>query len=232
MIKHLNSLFFVVFALEIVAEVLRAEWLIFIVKPAVTSLLIYLYKKEAQAFKSPFANAVYYGLLFSLGGDILLMFPRFNPNFFLLGLGSFLIAHICYIVAFVGNIRATKVSNSFTLKAMAFNPFLLLTLSMFGIIKNHLGEMQIPVIAYMIAITTMGISATLRINHTSSKSWKLIFAGAFLFTISDSLIALNKFVVAFPKAPVAIMITYYLAQYLIVTGALEHLRQEKKSVNL
>ena len=210
------------------AEVFKIEPLIFVLKPSVTLLIIFYFKQESSIYRNSFSQTVFWGLIFSLGGDILLMFPRFNANFFLLGLGSFLIAHICYIVAFVGNIRQSEFKNTFTTKAMFFNPFLLLTLSMFGFIKNHLGEMKIPVMAYMTAITIMGISAAMRVNHTSTKSWKLVLAGAFLFTISDSMIAINKFVSPFVGAQVLIMITYYIAQYLIATGSLAHLQQLKK----
>jgi uncharacterized membrane protein YhhN len=213
--------------LEILVEFFKLETLVFILKPAVTTLLIVFFWTETKDKPTRFSKAIFFALIFSLGGDILLMFPRFNEIFFLLGLGSFLIAHIFYIVAFVGNIRSSTYSNSFTIKALTFNPFLLLTLMMFGIIHNHLGEMKIPVIAYMTAITLMGVSAALRVNHTSAKSWKLIVAGALIFTLSDSMIALNKFVVVFPGAQVAIMVSYYLAQYLMVSGALVHFKLKK-----
>jgi len=40
--------------------------------------------------------------------------------------------------------------------------------------------------------------------------------------ISDSLLAINKFMQPLPLSGLAIMLTYLLAQYLIVEGVLKH----------
>jgi uncharacterized membrane protein YhhN len=50
--------------------------------------------------------------------------------------------------------------------------------------------------------------------------------GSVLFVISDSLLAVNKFVFALPYAPVWIMGTYLTAQYWIVRGMVIY-EQEK-----
>ena len=41
------------------------------------------------------------------------------------------------------------------------------------------------------------------------------------FALSDSLIAIDKFIQPLPYASVAIMVTYYLAQYMIVSGMIK-----------
>jgi uncharacterized membrane protein YhhN len=46
--------------------------------------------------------------------------------------------------------------------------------------------------------------------------------GALLFMISDSLIAITKFLSGFDLAGLAIMSTYMLAQLLIIEGVLIH----------
>ncbi|HNM27623.1 MAG TPA: lysoplasmalogenase family protein, partial [Saprospiraceae bacterium] len=46
-----------------------------------------------------------------------------------------------------------------------------------------------------------------------------LLAGALLFVLSDSLIAINKFGHPFNGARLMIMVTYLLGQFLLVSGA-------------
>jgi uncharacterized membrane protein YhhN len=50
----------------------------------------------------------------------------------------------------------------------------------------------------------------------------MVFGGATLFMISDSLIAINRFLEPLPRVGIWVMITYIAAQYLILTGLLKH----------
>jgi uncharacterized membrane protein YhhN len=75
--------------------------------------------------------------------------------------------------------------------------------------------MAIPVYIYMAAIMLMGIFASLR----ASKNDFTLY-GAISFIVSDSIIAINKFMMPVPAADYIVMITYYLALFLIVYGFL------------
>ncbi len=152
-------------------------------------------------------------------GDIFLIYTQRNELYFLLGLGSFLLAHIAYILSF------------FTLRNPGKSQWILLLLAIpFGIyaawllntLMPSLGDMQVPVIVYGCVITVMGISALLRFGKTFSYSFWFVFIGAVLFIISDSLIAWNMFYKPVQMAGLLIMITYIIAQYLIVSGLLMH----------
>ena len=77
------------------------------------------------------------------------------------------------------------------------------------------GDLLIPVVAYFLAISAMACTAALH-RYTGL----MLFAGAFIFVVSDSIIALNKFVMPFDGARHAIMLTYYAAQGLIVKSVL------------
>jgi uncharacterized membrane protein YhhN len=68
----------------------------------------------------------------------------------------------------------------------------------------------------------MAMQALFRYGRTNSKSFTLVFAGAISFMLSDSLLAINKFMQPLPLAGLAIMFTYILAQYLIVEGVVRH----------
>jgi len=76
-----------------------------------------------------------------------------------------------------------------------------------------LERLKVPVIIYVVIITTMVIAAVLA-PFTS----QLIGFGAVLFLISDSLLGLNKFRQPIPAAGYLIWATYYLAQCGIAMG--------------
>jgi uncharacterized membrane protein YhhN len=81
--------------------------------------------------------------------------------------------------------------------------------------------MLIPVLIYMLVILTMAITAFWRNASVGKWSYVLVFFGALFFMMSDSLLAINKFHTALPLANVSIMLTYALAQFLIVFGILK-----------
>ena len=73
----------------------------------------------------------------------------------------------------------------------------------------------------------MSIFAINRYGKVNDKSFKLILVGAILFTMSDSLLALNKFLQPIPLAGVWIMASYAAAQYYITKGVLANCEEEK-----
>jgi uncharacterized membrane protein YhhN len=83
------------------------------------------------------------------------------------------------------------------------------------VMTPSLKEMAIPVYIYMTAITLMGIFASLR----AAKNDFTLY-GAISFIVSDSVLAINKFMMPVPAADYAVMITYYLSLFLIVYGFL------------
>jgi uncharacterized membrane protein YhhN len=149
-------------------------------------------------------------LIFSCLGDTFLMFQGKNPQFFLLGLGSFLIAQIAYTTVFRKS-RKTEVVKSL--------PFAIYTAFLLFFLWNKIPSAFLgAIIVYSFAIMMMGIGAVER--QTNSKSYQFVLFGAIIFIASDSLIAINKFAFSIPMAGVWIMATYIVAQYLIVEGVL------------
>ena len=82
--------------------------------------------------------------------------------------------------------------------------------------------MRFPVVAYAAVIQAMVIAAVFRWGRTANASFWAVFAGALLFMISDSLIAVNKFYTPLDGASQWIMTTYLSGQFLIVFGLLKH----------
>ena len=81
-------------------------------------------------------------------------------------------------------------------------------------------------VIYAVCLSLMGLLATLRPN-VLAYGW--VVAGALLFILSDSLIALNKFLVPIPGSAFFVMSTYAAAQYLIVVGMVRQIRGSLQS---
>ena len=158
-------------------------------------------------------------LFFSWWGDNFLIFQKSDPIYFLLGLSSFLLAHVFYVFVFA---KGLNWRDGFVAK----NPgwlllFLVYEIGFLYLLSGGLGEMFLPVCVYASFISLMGISALNRKGLVSSEAFNLVFCGAMIFIVSDSTIAINKFYQPFGVAKVIIMFTYCFAQYLIVMGILK-----------
>ncbi len=182
----------------------------------VISLLAYYYSGSAREDRSPLFMLA---LIACLGGDIFLM----NPEYFVPGLVCFLIGHILYIFAYRQHQNDEEADSLRGLQRvrLAF-PIILAGTGLVVILYPVLGDMQIPVIIYAAVITIMTLTALFRYGRTSTDSFWLVFAGAVLFMISDSVLAVNKFLDPIENSGLIIMVTYMAAQFLIVQGILKH----------
>jgi uncharacterized membrane protein YhhN len=203
-------------------------------KPAILGVLIVyfsvtLLKNER---KGSFGILILTGLIFSLIGDVLLIFQEKIPVCFMLGLGSFLIAHILFIAAFT----KTYLINHEIKFLQKYGWVMLLIVAyawfFFDAVKASLGSMMGPVLIYIMVISLMLLIALNRFRKVSATSFAWITAGAFFFVASDSLLAWNKFVRELDHSHLLIMITYGLAQYGIARGAASQLRDvSSKSIS-
>ncbi len=141
-------------------------------------------------------------LLFSLLGDIILEIPEHLP--FAAGLASFLIAHLLYIRCFL--MRST------TYIWWPFLPILIYCGSLFFWMMPGLGVLFVPVAFYVLVISTMLWSASVYAHNT--RVYPPLF-GAIIFALSDSMIAINRFIADFDGARYAIIMTYWAAQFLL-----------------
>jgi uncharacterized membrane protein YhhN len=152
-------------------------------------------------------------LLFSSLGDAFLGFHE--EKLFVQGLVSFLIAHILYSISFY---------SQFNPSSMLIGSHLILNiiLIIYGAIMSKiltpkLGKLKIPVFIYMSALITMGIGG---INTGFSNH--ILTYGVILFIISDSLLAIQKFLKGFKGIDYLIWLSYYLGQLFIIFGALKY----------
>jgi len=152
-------------------------------------------------------------LLFSLAGDVLLM----SSDMFVAGLASFLITHVFYIATFL-----KTGADKGRLRPLDITKFVLLGIVVTWALYSRLNGMLVPVLLYALVLVTMGVLAHKRRGATTIISFSLVSTGAFLFVISDSLIAVNKFAFEVPASHLLIMSSYIAAQYLIIQGLLKH----------
>lgn len=201
-----------------------------VVKPLIC-LVLAGYLLSNTRLGGNFNKLVFAGLLLSLIGDVALIFAGTGGTFFLIGLGAFLCAHILYATAFFRDYKynpdASKTLGHVMIVVMA-----VFTLGFYFWLEPYLKEMKVPVMAYMLMISIMMIAAAYRYERVNEVSFQLIFAGAFFFIISDSLLAINMFVQPFIYSGIFIMATYMIAQYLITMGTLGRVVSVKSKIYL
>lgn len=155
------------------------------------------------------------GLAFSTLGDVFLMFE--GGQYFLMGLGAFLCTHLCYIIAL--NRWRNGTPGLIQREPEWALPFIGYIIGFLWFLWNGIpAEMKVPVTVYAIVINLMMMSAFQLKSQLRPSSFYNLFGGAILFTLSDSLIALNKFGAPFPYAHFAVMVTYIVGQALLANG--------------
>ena len=88
------------------------------------------------------------------------------------------------------------------------------------LISHGLGDLLIPVVVYALVISAMLWRALARLGgDVPKRSALLAAAGAASFVFSDTLIGINRFVVAFEAAPYLLITTYWLGQWGITASA-------------
>ncbi len=195
--------------------------LIYFTKPLLMPVLAFWYWRKTS-LKQLFNKLVFAALIFSMLGDILLMLvEEGRAHFFLLGLGSFLITHIFYFFAF-SKYQKTK-STPLNKKIWLASPLIIYCLIFnWYLIPAVPTTMQIPVSIYSITIALMALACIGLLGKISKSNFYLLFFGVLLFVISDSCIAINKFLsnqITIPYVRLWIMGLYILGQFMIVRGA-------------
>ncbi len=148
-----------------------------------------------------------FGFLFSAMGDVLLDLDR--SNYFVYGLASFALAQLLFAIAFSTDLEFNKK------RAIFAGLIMLFTMSMLVLLVPKLDGLFVPVLIYIILISIMGICAAFY-----KRALTTVYIGAAFFILSDSMIAVNKFLYSFPYSSLCIMITYYIAQYKIGMGVI------------
>lgn len=216
MIRLVTVLYFVVGAINLTAILLGWVQLDQFTKPLLMPILIYYLLLSASGVISLPRLLTAVALIFSWIGDVVLMFDN-GRNFFLAGLGAFLIAQLTYAYALS---KASFKKITFEWKPIL--PLLLYGFLLLLALVRNSGNLAPAITIYGICILIMLSVARLRRWGTNTESYKFAFIGAFLFVISDSILGLNRFVYNIPVGDFFVMATYIPAQYYLVRGLLSH----------
>ena len=178
-------------------------------QPAVKALMAVLLAVAARWH--PFARErcwLVAALLFSGGGDFFLAMPWWKPSF-VLGLGSFLLAHLCYLGALLplrGRDRPRAIAAAVMVAACV-------GLLIWFWPKLIADGLTIPVTIYIAVLGAMVCAALLAELPTP---WTAL--GAVCFAISDGMIGIGRFVLESQALEVPIWWVYATSQILITAG--------------
>ena len=207
--------------LNIIAGETGPDTVAFITKVLIIPLLLLICYVNISAGAPGLKWLLVTGLLFSWCGDILLEFS--GEMMFIMGLTAFLLAQASYLTLFL----KTKGGNAlFSRRWYLVVPVVISGVLLAGLLYKHLGEMRLPVLMYTLVILSMLAAAINRVEKVTKASYITVLAGSILFVLSDSAIAVNKFLISFNGSSVLVMTTYITAQYLITTGVIKQFRSE------
>ena len=209
----LNALIFLSAGIAIFFDYQNSSWF-FLFKP-LTTVLVILIPVMTKTMDKMFRRLLIVALGFCLFGDVLLM----KPDYFVYGLGAFLIAHLIFAKGFIG-------VQGFQGSQIVFLVLLLIGVGLYFWLYPDLGGLKYPVAAYVLVILFMVWQAIGLYLKNKTITGGLIALGALFFMFSDSLIAVDKFKNPFEFSGLLILSTYWLAITLIANSV----RQlEKKS---
>jgi len=171
---------------------------------------------SARLMRGAWRRWMVVALLFSALGDWLLGMNGVAGNLFTAGLGSFLLAQLAYAQLFWRHRSADR------RRRWLAACYLPVAATLAWLVLPVAGEMTVPVALYMLAITAMVTGAALANRPL------LLLAGALAFAFSDATIAINKFLAPVPQAGLVIMVSYYLAQWLLWRGALREPEETRR----
>lgn len=178
--------------------------------------VIALYFWASKTKRIHHSTIIFTGLFFSWLGDMFLLFEQY----FIPGLICFLITHICYIIYF-SKLKGSKQSY------LQQRPVMLLVIiaylfELLYMLWPGLGGLKIPVIIYGTVISSMFAMAAWQYEKIDQRAALFFIFGSFLFVLSDSILAIGKFLQPLPLSGFMVMSTYVFAQLLIVQGAIEY----------
>jgi alkenylglycerophosphocholine hydrolase len=206
---------------ELLAVVVGAAYLIITHITDSFSILFTLVLKCTPAFalslKGNISHYLQFGLFLCCVGDAMLELDDQHEEgtvFFFLGLGSFLLAHVCFSRLF--QTQSTGGSSWIAAVVLAFFLLLVLGPCLQAILTrepiDHI--LLVAVFIYGVVIAWMSYSAYIVYLDTNKRRMYPLF-GSIVFIISDSALAWDRFVEPLPQRKLIVMLTYYSAIFLI-----------------
>ncbi|ARU62121.1 hypothetical protein CBW65_14775 [Tumebacillus avium] len=172
-----------------------------------TMILILLMAWLGADLEQSTAVWILIGLVLSLAGDVFLVLPS---DRFVLGLVSFLAAHLCYIVSFLQQSAGSETGIGAALALALFG--IVYFLLLFRSVQSSGGSGLLFAVACYILVILVMVWSAYRSGDT------FLVAGAVSFLISDSILAWCRFKKTSIAGDLSVMVTYYAAQCLIAAS--------------
>ena len=158
------------------------------------------------------------GILFSLAGDIALMFI---DRFFIVGLVAFLLGHVAYLIGF--NIPLPQTVTFWNIGfaiVIGLGSVRVLRRIVESLHVKGQSRLVIPVIIYGVVITLMLLAAMLTLFRLDwdATAALLVSFGAALFYFSDITLAWHRFVNPIKNGRMLNIGMYHIAQIMIILG--------------
>jgi len=220
--KHWLFIFVLAIAGYFTGMALQLETAMLISKPLLATSLLGYFLSATNGINSSLKKWIIAALLFSVTGDSLLMLANDQELYFVLGLAAFLIAHIFYILCF-HSIRTIEgiAGKWYVAIIVAIYYFLII-----HFLLPHLGALKYPVILYGLVISFMLLIAMHLYELKDAATAKFLLTGAVLFVVSDSVLAINKFYQPTAWGGWVVMITYVMAQWMLVQGVVRYIQNK------
>jgi len=205
-------------ALESLALWKNLNKLEYVAKPAVMiCLFIWLYLNTGLQGLTLWFGV---GILLSLAGDILLMISL--DRMFVFGLVAFLLAHIAYLIGFQNELMEVTSWSVILIVLLSINGVRLIRRIVSSIRAKGQTRLVYPVIVYAIVITVMLYAAMTTISNPgwTTRAAFFVSVGAFLFYISDLILAWNKFVSPIKNGRLLNIAAYHLGQIGLIAGVI------------
>lgn len=184
-----------------------------IVKPLLMPLLLVFYLVSTKAPNVFLVLALVCGFL----GDTFLLG---SGAFFACGLFAFLLGHVFYITVFLKSLDFMALPPLFLISAVLLYVLYCIPVSR-RLLPSVEPKLRPAVILYMTCLLGMSCSSLLRYACASGVQFWLPFLGSLLFVSSDTMLAFRVFKKkSSGNSGAAVMVTYLLAQLMIVSGFL------------
>src|SRR6056300_696414 len=155
-------------------------------KPLTTLLILTLPLRFPHDQLKAYRKTVLLGLLFCLIGDSFLLFE----SFFIYGLASFLVGHLCFLYAFVKQ-------QGFQWPLVPGAVLVVFAAAILFLCYDNLGALLLPILVYIGVILIMSWQGIALQQQKKEPTFQYLGLAVSLFLISDALLAINKFYIPF-----------------------------------
>lgn len=210
-------------ALEAFALRTNQPRLEYLAKPAVmVCLFLWLWTSVGLAGALPWFGI---GILLSLVGDVLLMISL--DRMFLPGLVAFLLAHVAYIVGFNTPLPALSAWGLMLAVFVGIGGARIIRRILTALTGEGQTSLRLPIALYGAVISLMLLSALLKLSDASwnASAALLVALGAFLFYLSDIILAWVKFIAPIHNGRIYNILTYHLGQIALIAGVVMQFKQ-------